>query len=152
MPDTQFLTLTIQPNDESVDNGSITPGTAPVSLELNRGITTTIPNYRIVLCTRDASGALVIVSNVGQGSYPSPQDPNGAPPRFMLGLPAQLRGRIAVVMADGVALPPNAIGQIDLVVDLLQPTAANGVRRVKWSAISTQAIQVSGGRFEITFA
>lgn len=152
MSEFQSVTVTIRPNDESVDNSSITPNGNPVSLQLNRGFTTTIPNYRIVMCTRTAAGGLAIERDIGQGAYPSLQDPNGPPPTFSLGTPTQLQNRIAVIVADGVALPPNTAGQIDIVTDILQPTAANPARRVIWSAISVQAIQVNGGRFEIAFA
>jgi hypothetical protein len=141
-------TVSVADNNGATDNKQIAPAGGDVFIQINRGIDCVITDYRICLCSRNAAGGLQIDRDIGSGSLPSPTQPGGVPAFYRVDSPAALPGRYLVIAAQGIALPPGEVSQIDFIVGLFQQQAT-GYRRVEWDTDSAHDKQLKS-RFEIT--
>ena len=141
------LTLNVRANDGAPDNGLIDPAGGDVYVELNRGFNCVIASFGVAVCTRDAAGNLHVETELEhQGQFPSPQNPNGPPPLYRLGAPAQVLNRCVVILTSA-ATDSGVSGSIDVIVSFLQQGADQKFRRITWIDDPVQAVQ-NQSRFE----
>jgi hypothetical protein len=141
------LTLNVRANDGAPDNNLFAPAGGDVYVELNRGFNCVIASFGVAICSRDATGKLHVETTLeDDGQFPAPKNPNGPPPRYRLGAPAEVLNR-CIVIPTSAATDSGVIGSIDVIVTFLQQGPDEKFRRIAWIDDPAQAVQHQS-RFE----